>query len=108
MLLHCVYFWLREDLGAAERAAFDAGVRSLTTIETVAQSFVGAPAETDRPVIDRSYACALVVAFADRAAHDAYQDHPVHERFRDQCSSFWTRVQIYDVAVADAAGAPPR
>ena len=39
---------------------------------------------------------ALVLFFPDRAAHDAYQTHPVHDRFREQCSTFWRKVLIYD------------
>jgi hypothetical protein len=25
-----------------------------------------------------------------------YQEHPVHDRFRKDCSSFWTKVRIFD------------
>ena len=32
---------------------------------------------------------------------EAYQDHPVHDAFRTNCGSFWTRVQIYDTATSD-------
>ncbi len=58
--------------------------------------FVGVPADTDRPIIDRSYSYALVVMFRDAAGHDAYQVHPVHDRFREECAGFWRKVQIYD------------
>lgn len=96
MFVHCVYFWLRPDLTEAERAQFVEGARSLTAIESVRHGWVGTPAATDRAVIDRTYSYALVVVFDDMAGHDAYQDHPVHDRFRDTCAPFWTRVQIYD------------
>ena len=104
MFVHCVYFWLRDDLGASEREAFRAGVQSLTTIDTVERSWVGVPAATRRPVVDSSYSCALIVWFRDLAAHDAYQSHPTHDVFRETCASFWTRVQIYDVDTEPAAG----
>ena len=39
---------------------------------------------------------ALTVVFDDEQAHDVYQVHPVHDTFRDECGSFWTRVLIYD------------
>ena len=96
MFVHCVYFWLRDDLTDAERGRFVEGVRSLTTLDTVRHGWVGTPADTDRPVIDRSYSYALVVAFDDEAGHDAYQVHPVHDRFRDTCASLWIQVKIYD------------
>ena len=96
MFTHSVYFWLRDGLGGAERAEFVAGLRSLVGIESVQRGWIGTPAATDRPVIDRSWSWSLTVLFADRAAHDAYQADPVHDRFRDTCSRYWTRVVIYD------------
>lgn len=96
MFIHAVYFWLRGDLSADDRRQFVEGVQSLARIETVERAYTGVPAPTDRPVIDRTYSYALVVVFRDQAAHDAYQDHPVHDRFRETCAQFWSRVQIYD------------
>jgi hypothetical protein len=96
MFVHAVYFWLRDDLTAAERQAYLEGVRSLTTIPDVRHGWVGTPADTDRPIIERGYSYALTLAFADRAAHDRYQTHPVHDRFRETCGTFWSRVLIFD------------
>lgn len=96
MFIHSVYFWLKPHLTAEQRAQFWAGVRSLTQIESVTQSYVGTPAATDRPIIDRSYSCALVVVFDDEAGHEAYQVDPIHDRFRQECALFWMKVQIYD------------
>ena len=96
MFVHCVYFWLRDDLSEEERRRFVEGVNSLTTIDSVRHGFVGTPASTDRPIIDRSYSYALVVAFDDEEGHDRYQDHPVHDAFRDNCATFWSQVKIYD------------
>lgn len=96
MFIHAVYFWLRPDLTPAQGAQFAAGVRSLIAIESVQQGYIGVPASTDRPVIERSYSQSLVLVFADQAAHDAYQAHPVHEQFREECGGFWTSVRIFD------------
>lgn len=96
MFVHAVYFWLRPDLTAEQYAQFRAGVQALTTIETVQHSYVGEPAPTDRPVIERGYSVGLIAVFADQAAHDQYQIHPVHDQFREQCSSLWQTVRIYD------------
>jgi hypothetical protein len=96
MFVHAVYFWLREDLTSAEQDHFAAGLRSLRTIEGVEHGYIGTPAPTDRPVIERGYANALVLVFADQQAHDAYQVHPAHDRFREECGSYWTAVRIYD------------
>ena len=97
MFVHCVFFWLKDDLTPDEVRQFEAGARSLTTIGSVRHGFLGPPAATDRPIIDRSYSYGLVVVFDGKAEHDAYQEDPVHDRFRETCSGFWQKVQIYDV-----------
>jgi hypothetical protein len=101
MFIHAVYFWLRPDLGSADRKKFEAGLRSLRSIEGVEEGYIGSPAPTDRPVIERGYSRALVLVFADEAAQEAYQVHPVHDKFRDECGKFWTTVRIYDSVTDD-------
>ena len=96
MFIHSVYFWLREDISAAERQRFEAGIRSLVTIDSVVRGWVGKPAATDRPVIERGYSHALIVELADERAHDAYQVHPVHDLFREQCAGLWSGIRIFD------------
>ena len=96
MFVHAVYFWLKEGLSDQDRDAFVRGVEALTRIETVEHGHVGVPAATNRPIIERSYSYALVLFFRDEAAHDAYQTHPVHDRFREECATFWRKVVIYD------------
>jgi Stress responsive A/B Barrel Domain len=96
MFVHTVYFWLHDQVSRAQRDAFVAGVRALTTISSVRHGYVGIPAPTDRPIIDRSYSYALVVVFDDLAGHDRYQADPIHDRFRDTCGELWKKVVIYD------------
>jgi len=93
---HVVNFWLKNDLTADQRKVFEDGVRSLGTISTVDVFHLGTPASTDRPVIDRSYDFCLVCMFKNKEDHDAYQVDPVHDVFRDTCSSLWEKVLIYD------------
>lgn len=94
MFVHSVYFWLKPT--ETDHAAFRAGVESLGAIDTVRAIYVGQPATTDRPVIDRSYSFALTVVFDDLAGHDVYQDHPIHLDFVKNFGHCWDRVQIYD------------
>jgi hypothetical protein len=97
MLVHTVYFWLKPELTAAQRADFRRGVESLGGIKAVDKLYVGAPARTPkRPIIDDSYSVALTVVCRDIAAHDLYQVDPIHLAFVEQFKTFWTRVQIYD------------
>ena len=96
MFIHSVYFWEREGLSAADRAEWEKVLRSLLKIETVKHGWLGTPAPTDRPIIDRSYTYSLTLAFADQAGHDVYQEHPVHDVFRESCARYWREVLIYD------------
>ena len=104
MFIHAVYFWLRPNLTTEEHSRFREGVQSLTTIESVERAYVGRPAPTDRAIIERGYSTGLIVVFSDQAAHDRYQVDPIHDRFRETCSTFWERVVIYDTI--DDASAP--
>jgi len=97
MLYHCVYFWLKPGLTAAQRADFRRGVETLAGIKCVEKVAVGAPAATERrPVIDTSYDIALIVICKDLAAQNAYQVDPIHLAFVEKYKGCWTRVQIYD------------
>ena len=96
MFVHHVYFWLKEGLSGDDLQTFEKGVSSLLQIEHVKLGDVGKPASTDRPVIERSYSYSLLLVFDDKAAHDAYQPHPVHHAFVEGCSHLWNRVLIYD------------
>jgi hypothetical protein len=97
MLVHTVYFWLKPELTAAQRADFRRGVESLAGIKAIETAYVGTPAQTvKRPIIDDSYAVALTVICRDVAAHDAYQIDPIHLAFVERFKTYWSRVQIYD------------
>ena len=95
MFVHSVYFWLKPGITTAEEQQFLRGAETLTKIKTVRHGWVGKPAATDRPVIDRTYSYGLVVSFDDAAGHDAYQADPIHDAFR-QLHHLWTQVKIYD------------
>ena len=96
MFIHSVYFWLREDLTPEQRQRFEDGIRSLAAIDAVERGYIGIPAPTDRPVIERGYSRSLVFLFPDQHAHDAYQVHPVHDRFREACAGYWSDIRIFD------------
>ncbi len=97
MLIHAVFFWLKPDLSAAERAHFRAEVKKLGTIPTIDRIYVGAPAKIEkRDVTDRSFDLALTIVFADGPAHNAYQVDPVHLAFVAGNKNSWTKVQVYD------------
>ena len=94
--IHSVYFWLKRDLSAEQIESFEKGLESLTTIENVKQGFIGIPAPTNRPIIDRTYDNSLILIFENKEQHDIYQEHPVHEEFRQRYGDFWIKVSIFD------------
>ena len=96
MFVHIVFFWLKHPEEQANHEALRAGLDSLTSIDADTTVYIGTPAETRRPVIDHSYDFNLTMVFADKAAHDAYQEHPQHLAFVEKCAHLWERVQIYD------------
>lgn len=96
MLVHTVYFWIKKELSDAERAAFIKGVESLKDIPCAEAVYIGTPAATSRPVIDRTYDIGLTVLLKDMEAHDAYQVDPLHVAFLESFRDKWERVVIYD------------
>lgn len=97
MLIHSVYFWLRPDLASEQRAEFRQQLQSLGAIGGVQRIAIGVPAAVaPRGTVDATFSFALILTFADLAAHDAYQVDPVHQAFGNRCRAWWARVQVYD------------
>lgn len=94
---HTVYFWLVDPEDQAKNKAFEESLlKFLHSSEDISTYHVGRPADTDRPIIDRSYTYSLLTTFASQAAHDRYQEDAAHKLFIKESESLWTRVQIYD------------
>ena len=97
-MTHTVFFWLRADLSADDRAAFETGLRSLLGIPGATRAVIGRPAATPkREVIDDTYDWALELDFPTLADQDVYQAHPTHVAFVEAHRSKWDRVRVYDV-----------
>jgi len=58
--------------------------------------WAGEPAGTQRDVVDNSYSVGLAVVLPDKAAHDAYQKHPLHLEFIARNQPHWDRVRVHD------------
>ena len=95
-LIDTVFFWLKEDTTAAQKSAFEDGLRSLATISSVQSCYFGPPAGTPRAVVDNSYDYALNVNLESSEKHDLYQDDPIHHAFIAAHKDIWARVQVYD------------
>ena len=97
MLIHTVFFWLKNPDNTTDHQALKAGLEQLRKISEIKQSWVGVPANTDRVVIDSSYNLSLTFVFENPTDQDTYQTHPDHLTFVANCSPLWGRVQVYDV-----------
>ena len=97
MLIHHVFFWLKNRDSKEALAKLIAGLRTLEKIETIRRYHIGVPAETEkRDVIDASYSVSELMFFDDAVGQKIYQDHPIHQKFIETCSHLWERVVVYD------------
>lgn len=94
--VHHVYFWLNNPDSTADRDKLVEGLRTLVSIKDIQMHHIGVPANTDREVIDRSYAVSWLLVFGDKAAQDRYQVDPVHLDFVKNYSHLWKKVVVYD------------
>lgn len=95
VFVHHVYFWLK-DTNADTVKKFEAALKKLVSINSIQSFHLGKPADTRREVIDSSYHYSLLTVFADKKAHDVYQDHPVHDEFRKVAGELAAKVVVYD------------
>jgi hypothetical protein len=96
MFVHHVYFWLKNPGSEADKAQLVDGLKKLSAVETIDSFHIGQPAETNREVIDRSYAVSWLLLFRNKADQDVYQVHPLHLKFIEECSHLWQKVIVYD------------
>jgi hypothetical protein len=97
VLVHHVFFWLKNPDSKEDLAKLIAGVKSLSKIETIKYIHVGVPASTEqRDVVDNSYSVSELMFFNDLAGQKTYQDHPLHQKFIAECSPLWEKVIVYD------------
>ena len=96
-LLHHVFFWLKNPASKEDRDKLITGLQTLKKIETVRKIHIGLPASTElRPVVDNSYNVSELLFFDDLAGQKIYQDHPIHQKFVEDCSHLWEKVIVYD------------
>lgn len=96
-LEHKVFFWLKNPDSVEDRDALIKGLKALAAIPSVRKLQVGVPASTEkRDVVDNSFQVSELMLFDDVAGQDAYQVHPLHKKFVEECSHLWERVVVFD------------
>ena len=95
--VHTVYIWLKNPSDQTDRAKFEKSLKTfLNSSKFIKTKHLGVPANTDRPVIDRSYTYCLSLTFASKADHDKYQVEDVHLVFIKESEMLWKKVLVYD------------
>ena len=98
ILVHHVFFWLKNPDSAADRDELISGLKNLGKIESIRKIHIGIPAATEkRPVVDTSWHVSELMFFDDLAGQKAYQEHPMHVAFAKDYSHLWEKVLVYDV-----------
>ena len=96
IFIHTVYFWLHTNIDDETRLSFERGLINLGTAPSINSFYWGKSAGSSREVVDGSFDYSITVLFADKPNHDAYQNHPVHDEFREKYSTLWRKVKVYD------------
>ena len=100
MLVHCVYFTLREDTPAKRAALIASANENLAPIGGIRHFAVGERDEgLVRDVNDLEFDVSLLVVFHDREAHDRYQPDARHQKFIADNKDNWAKVRVFDSLV---------
>jgi hypothetical protein len=101
MLVHGVYFTLKDKSEAGQKEFIGLCEQYLTGHEGAGHFAVGARGEEfNREVNDQDFDIGLYVVFESKAAHDKYQDHPRHLEFIAKGRDKWEKVRVFDSYVA--------
>lgn len=100
MLAHNVFFALKDNSAAARQQLLAACKKYLADHPgTVFFSCGTLAEELHREVNDRDFDVGLHLVFQDQAAHDRYQDAPLHHQFVEENRANWKRVRVFDSVV---------
>jgi hypothetical protein len=99
---HMVYFKLKDGTAANREKLVEACKKYLSEHDGVVFFSAGVIADDfKRDVNDRDWDVGLHLVFADKAAHDKYQDHPKHLKFIEENKDSWAKVRVFDSEFAD-------
>lgn len=99
IFIHTVYFWLHANTDNETRSSFEEGLVKLGTAPSIQAFYWGKSAGSSREVVDGSFDYSITVLFASKEDHDEYQKHLVHDEFREEYSTLWSKVKVYDALV---------
>lgn len=94
---HQVFFWLKNPDSEDDLQTLLAGLHSLTAMNIIRGVHIGVPASTEkRDVIESSYQASELLFFDSVEDQNAYQTHPLHEKFIAEHQHLWRKVVVFD------------
>jgi hypothetical protein len=96
IFIHHVFFWLNNSESTEDLKALIEGLKKLSNAKTIRQFHIGAPASTNRAVIENTYSVSWFLLFDNKEDQDNYQVDPIHLNFVKECSHLWSKVIVYD------------
>jgi hypothetical protein len=96
--IHCVFFTLKPGTPtAAVDALIGDGRELLANVPTVRKLDTGRrDPNARREVNEKDYEVGLTVCFDDRAGHDVYATHPLHNQYIERNKQHWAKVRVFD------------
>ena len=106
-MAHMVYFKLKDASGVARAKMIAACKLYLTRHEGTVYFATGTLAgDMKREVNDLDFDISLHMVFANKAAHDKYQEHPRHLKFIEENKENWEKVRVFDSYLSPAPRPP--
>ncbi len=96
IFIHHVFFWLKEKDNKEHLQKLIEGLQQLSSVKTIQQFHIGIPADTNRDVIENTYAVSWLLFFSNKDDEESYQTDPIHLEFIKNCSSLWSKVVVHD------------
>src|SRR6185369_15400493 len=95
--VHCVFFTLKPEVTDDQIEEFVKDCYFLKQIPSVRKLDAGRRDEgMTRDVNVTDYTLAVVVSFDDKAGHDLYNAHPVHQKLVEKHKDQWSSVRVFD------------
>ncbi len=97
MFIHVVFFWCKPETPESVKQEMITYCNEvMSKLPVVKQVKAGKAVPSPRPVVDGSYDVGLCVVFEDKAGHDAYQPHEIHQAFVTKFKQHWDKIKVYD------------
>jgi len=96
-ITHVVMVWLKQPGNESQRLAFIKASEELNDLPGIISRHVGVVQASDRSIVDDTFDVAVTVTMKNKAALDAYLNHPKHKKIlKEKIKPLTNRVVAYD------------